>query len=282
MAPCNTEVDQCQAPDPVDCELAAWSEWSDCTHSCGGGVKTRNREVATFPKRGGSPCFGKLKEVKGCNAEPCVKPKDCVWAEWEAWGACSVLCGGGEKTRFRRISAMPEHGGKPCDEKASVEVAACNLQNCGEKQYCAWAEWSAWGSCSADCGLGTQTRVRELGLTDVNPEEASEGSEKALASAVVLNAVLTGDLALVGSKLFGGSSASFGVEHLVCGFGAGFGAALLLLSFFLVLGRAAFGRGSSGAGAVYFAASEAAEELRSGSGGGRSYERLGGGAGTIG
>ena len=32
----------------------------------------------------------------------CVEPKDCTYAEWEAWSPCSLTCGGGQKTAVRR------------------------------------------------------------------------------------------------------------------------------------------------------------------------------------
>merc|ERR1719447_2721711 len=48
--PCNT--DQC----PIDCEVEDWSSWSNCSATCGGGNKTRGREVVQEAENGGVVC----------------------------------------------------------------------------------------------------------------------------------------------------------------------------------------------------------------------------------
>lgn len=41
---------------------------------------------------------------------------------------------------------------------ALSETQSCNTAACPVN--CAWTTWSAWGTCSASCGGGTQTRTR--------------------------------------------------------------------------------------------------------------------------
>lgn len=53
-----------------------------------------------------------------------------AWAVWEAWGPCSVSCGGGHRSRRRScVDPPPKNGGAPCPG-ASQERAPCGLQPC--------------------------------------------------------------------------------------------------------------------------------------------------------
>ena len=56
--------------DPVDCTVSEWSNPSDCTKECGGGIETRTREVQVFPKNGGKPCPD-LINYSTCNSQSC-------------------------------------------------------------------------------------------------------------------------------------------------------------------------------------------------------------------
>lgn len=46
-----------------------WSDWSECSKSCGGGVKTRVRSCL------GANCVGHSKEYLDCNKETCLTTK---------------------------------------------------------------------------------------------------------------------------------------------------------------------------------------------------------------
>ena len=47
-----------------------WTDWSECTASCGGGqqIRSRNKQVEKY---GGDPCEGLAQEVKPCNTHFC-------------------------------------------------------------------------------------------------------------------------------------------------------------------------------------------------------------------
>ena len=47
-----------------DCQLSIWADWSECTTSCGQGLRTRTREVAAKPLVGGLGCSADLKQVE--------------------------------------------------------------------------------------------------------------------------------------------------------------------------------------------------------------------------
>lgn len=51
---------------------AAWSEWSRCSVTCGGGLISRQRECSSpVPQNGGKPCAGEAADYETCNKQPC-------------------------------------------------------------------------------------------------------------------------------------------------------------------------------------------------------------------
>lgn len=174
MKPCGGN---CAEEKPRDCELSSWSAWGSCSAKCGGGVKTRERHVTKEARNDGVPCEAVLREVGSCNPQACTHVTNCVWGEWNEWGACSVDCGGGQRNRYRHIDTMPAHGGQECVKGASAEVEECNLQTCGEVSFCIWGGWSGWSECSVVCGDGQQKRSRYLQVTHDKPQEAIGESE---------------------------------------------------------------------------------------------------------
>ncbi len=59
-----------EKPVPVDCVVSDWSEFSECSKSCGGGTQTRTRTISVKPENGGKEC-PVLTESKVCNTESC-------------------------------------------------------------------------------------------------------------------------------------------------------------------------------------------------------------------
>ena len=53
----------------VDGGWSEWSEWTDCSVTCGSGVMSRKRNCDNpAPVAGGRLCEGPSKDVKSCNA----------------------------------------------------------------------------------------------------------------------------------------------------------------------------------------------------------------------
>lgn len=50
-----------------------WSEWKDCSVTCGGGSQTRSRQCNNpAPSNGGQVCFGISTDKRyGCNSQDC-------------------------------------------------------------------------------------------------------------------------------------------------------------------------------------------------------------------
>lgn len=155
--PCNEQ--SCQIPptvsvaSPVNCEVSAWTAWSQCDKSCGGGNQTRTRTVTKPAANGGTACPA-LTETQPCNTQKC--PVDCVTSNWSAWDACTKTCGGGKQTRTRSVVTPAANGGKECGSLS--ETQDCNTQACPVD--CVTSNWTIVDACTKSCGGGKQTRTR--------------------------------------------------------------------------------------------------------------------------
>ncbi|KAK2175546.1 hypothetical protein NP493_723g02011 [Ridgeia piscesae] len=140
-------------PCPVNGYFKQWSDWSECSASCGSGNQTRQR-ICVAPQFGGRNCSGENFEQKNCTLIEC--PVDGVWDEWTAWSQCDVTCGPGEETR-NRTCVEPLYGGTDCDGN-STETRACDAGAC--LTHGQWLEWGAWSGCTVTCDGGRQRRTR--------------------------------------------------------------------------------------------------------------------------
>ncbi|XP_078494013.1 spondin-1-like, partial [Ciona intestinalis] len=141
---------------PIDCKVGPWSKFRTCSASCGGGRKTRTREIITRPQHGGTRCPA-LTDTQPCNNNKC--PIDCKVGPWSKFGRCSATCGGGIQTRTRKIIIQPQDGGKECP--ALTDTQPCNNNVCPID--CKVGPWSKFDRCSATCGSdGRKTRTRKI------------------------------------------------------------------------------------------------------------------------
>ena len=63
----------------VDGQWGPFGNWSTCSQSCGGGVRTRQRECNNpLPSNGGLDCVGKMIQELSCNASACPPGKRMV------------------------------------------------------------------------------------------------------------------------------------------------------------------------------------------------------------
>ncbi len=124
---------------PVDCQLSAWSPWSACDTSCGGGTQSRTRTKLVPASNGGAAC-GALIEYRACNTQPC--PVDCQLSAWSPWSACDTSCGGGTQSRTRTILVPASNGGAACG--ALMEQRSCNTQPCSVETTMSLVSDSGW------------------------------------------------------------------------------------------------------------------------------------------
>ena len=158
---------------PVNCVWSSWSAYGLCSATCGSGNQTRSRSVAVQPSCGGTSCSGSSKQSQLCNPHCC--PVNCLWGSWSAYEACSATCGGGRQTRSRSVAVQPSCGGTSCSG-SSTQTQSCNNQCCPVN--CVWSLWSAYGSCSATCGSGNQTRSRSVAVQPSCGGTSCSGSSK--------------------------------------------------------------------------------------------------------
>ncbi|XP_039272073.2 uncharacterized protein LOC120346412 isoform X1 [Styela clava] len=89
---CNSCV---QIAGPTSGTWTGWGPFGSCSKACGPGLKTQYRTCI------GTSCIGSSSRSHSCFLQACPEPKG-RWEIWGAYGSCSVTCGRGERTRFRR------------------------------------------------------------------------------------------------------------------------------------------------------------------------------------
>ena len=98
--PASDQTDVCNdGPDYVCPELGPWSDWSDCSLTCNGGKRSRDRTCGLTRGDFGdsdNPCKEPLTEEEDCNEDPCPE-----FGPWSGWTTCSQTCGGGTQERNR-------------------------------------------------------------------------------------------------------------------------------------------------------------------------------------
>ncbi|VDD89911.1 unnamed protein product [Enterobius vermicularis] len=154
------------------CAFWRVSDWSQCSVSCGVGVRTRRAECVHNDKIADRQLCVEAKKPKteeACHLYAC--------AHWESssWTSCSVTCGRGTQTR---IVQCVNNGGtksnspvltKQCDSKTRpASERVCQLEPCqsyysrkGTYREPSRIRWEAgrWSECSKSCGSGTQRRL---------------------------------------------------------------------------------------------------------------------------
>lgn len=156
-------------PCPVDGGFTDWSEYGQCTVTCGGGTQIRERSCTNpAPQNGGNICNGLTEETRKCATNSC--PVDGEWTAWSSYGQCSKQCGQGTMERTRSCSnPSPVHGGKSCAGNPK-ESKSCMIKQCPVNG--GWSSWSSYGSCSKTCNYGSKTRTR----TCTNPSPKHNGA----------------------------------------------------------------------------------------------------------
>jgi len=88
--------------------------------------------------------------------------QDCQVSPWTP-EACTKVCAGGEQKLIRSVLLHPDgEKGSGVGSKCLPLTAekSCNLSPCPVN--CKLATWSGWSKCSAKCGGGVSTRVRDV------------------------------------------------------------------------------------------------------------------------
>ncbi|KAM6926972.1 spondin-1-like [Lycodopsis pacificus] len=182
------EVEKCMMPEchSIPCMLSPWSDWSDCSVTCGLGLRTRQRMLKSDP----AGCSEELEQTEKCMLPEC--PVDCMVSEWSEWSECNKSCGKGHTIRTRMVKLEPQFGGSACPE--TIQRKKCKIRKCRTKAKgerggggggggggagggkrrrrgkqgrdaaaedqpgCRMQPWTAWTDCTKPCEGGIQER----------------------------------------------------------------------------------------------------------------------------
>ncbi|GAA6088520.1 thrombospondin type-1 domain-containing protein 7B isoform X1, partial [Tachysurus ichikawai] len=71
----------CRVDCPISCMLSEWTQWTECSHSCGNqGLMSRSRRVLQNAHEEGRPCPSQLSQTKPCPIRPCYSWLLGVWS----------------------------------------------------------------------------------------------------------------------------------------------------------------------------------------------------------
>jgi len=158
--PSLTQYNSCNGPCCArDCVLSTWTAWTTCNApvgSCGtnSGTQRRSRTVVTTQSCGGR-CYP-LQATQQCTPVPL----QCQVSQWGSWSPCTPntgSCGAGTQSRTRTITRQPY-----CAPACPATSATRNCVHSCCPVNCVLSQWSSWGSCSANCGTGSQVRTRRI------------------------------------------------------------------------------------------------------------------------
>ena len=140
------------------CETYSWNvgAFGTCSEPCGGGTQTRT--VVCQSSGGATVADSFCTTTKPATAQSC-NVQACETYSWNvgAFGTCSEPCGGGTQTR---TVVCQSSGGATVADSFCTTTKPATAQSCNV-QACETYSWNvgSFGTCSALCGGGTQTRT---------------------------------------------------------------------------------------------------------------------------
>ncbi|KAJ8036392.1 Thrombospondin type-1 domain-containing protein 7A [Holothuria leucospilota] len=151
----------CLMPCSQDCVVSEFTEWNDCTQTCGNATKTRSRSVIVAPNEHGANC-PPLSETIACQDLPlCPSGDNFEYVlKVEMWGACTVTStatdGNPPVGRMTRELRCIRNDGEIVDNSLCIDendILPERSKPCIPSVDCVMSEWSLWSSCPNVCQL---------------------------------------------------------------------------------------------------------------------------------
>uniref|UniRef100_A0A3P8V006 ADAM metallopeptidase with thrombospondin type 1 motif 9 n=1 Tax=Cynoglossus semilaevis TaxID=244447 RepID=A0A3P8V006_CYNSE len=128
-----------------DCNPGGWeySQWSECSKSCGGGSR----------RRGAACDESKCSQREKLTVQPC---NEFLCPQWKTgdWSECLVTCGKGYKHR----QTWCQFGEERLDDRFCDSSKPESVQTCQHTGIASW-QVGPWGQCTTSCGPGYQMRA---------------------------------------------------------------------------------------------------------------------------
>ncbi|XP_052903507.1 spondin-1 [Anopheles moucheti] len=130
------------------CRTTRWSEWSECSASCGIGVTMRTRTFVEHMGRKKCPHISVVEKEKcmrpDCSITDMEAPDPlCPVTAWSDWSPCSATCGKGVQIRTRLLLLVPEEHAR-CQNRIELN----QQRPCTEKADCLYDTFTAKEICS--------------------------------------------------------------------------------------------------------------------------------------
>ena len=119
----NKTISTTEKPAVASSSLGDWSDFSECSASCGPAIRHRTRSC--FGEHAFYLCQDGLVDIEECENLPCNV--EYTYQDWANWAFCSKTCDLGERTRTRRCDDDQEG----CEDQ--VESEKCFYEPCVDK-----------------------------------------------------------------------------------------------------------------------------------------------------
>uniref|UniRef100_A0A2M4A1L1 Spondin-1 n=2 Tax=Anopheles triannulatus TaxID=58253 RepID=A0A2M4A1L1_9DIPT len=130
------------------CRTTKWSEWSECSVTCGIGVTMRTRTFVEHAGRKKCPHISVVEKQKCMQPECSITEMEapdplCPVTSWSDWSPCSATCGRGVMIRTRLLLLAPED-----QERCANRIELNQQRQCSEKADCLFDTFTAQEICS--------------------------------------------------------------------------------------------------------------------------------------